>query len=601
MHKSSADHEAPPWTDVLLLAMLVAAVSWLSLTLTRIPSGIASVWVANGLLVGWLLSRPTQQWPRYVVAGFVAGVIARALAGNTALFAFVFTIASLLEVLLVASIVRRRFADVSDPRTFLRLGRIATLSTLVACLLSGLLAATAASAISNAPFADTFLVWYAAHVIGMALVATLTLVARIEGSSLLGRRGHRWEFAVSMLLIVVIVGAIFIQSRYPLLFVAYPPLLWAAYRHGFSGVIGGIVIVAIISSIATALGHGPLTLVTSISETGRTFLVQSFIGTACLMTFSVALIIAERARMSAKVRESETHYRMLADYSHDVVVRLRADGQRLYVSPSSKDILGWEPAELLVPGMVIVHPDDRAKQQNVVKSVMESGDPTTATYRLRHKDGHYVWIEAAARAIPSMEQDGTMDMIFAGRDISERVQAQQQLEERQRDLDQLARVDSLTGLANRRQFDERLALGLARSLRQHLPIALLYLDIDYFKTINDSLGHAVGDAVLKGFAQRLSTCVREGDLVARLGGDEFAVLVEDAATPQVAETIARKLVNAMAQPVLIEGAPLAVTTSIGIAFCTRQTDAAELLQVADKALYAAKHAGRNTYHLTAME
>jgi len=586
---------------LLLLTLLIAAASYFSLTLTRVPSGVAAMWVSNGLVVGWLLSRPPPTWPRYLVAAFVAGAAARALAGDGLALACALTFANLVEILIVAGTVRRYFDDVGNPSRWLQLGRIATGSTLVACAVSGVLAASAVSLLGHAPFLELLVVWYPAHVIGMVLVGTLTLVAHREGAGLLGRPGRRGGFALSMLLIVLVVGTIFSQSRFPVLFLALPPLLWAAYRHRFPGVLIGITLLAVISATATALGHGPITLGRDLGETERVFLVQVFIGTACLLTFPVALVMAERARLAAKVRQSEAHYRMLADYSHDVVVRMRADGQRLYVSPSSREVLGWEPAEMLVPGMVIVHPDDRETQLHAISTVMATGEAVTVAYRLRHKDGHYIWIEAVARPIPSADHDSTMDVILAGRNIHKRVAAEESLKASPRQLEQLARADSLTGLPNRRMFDERLALALARSRRHGTPLALLYMDIDYFKRINDSLGHLAGDAVLKDFAQRLSTCVRTEDLVARLGGDEFVMLVEDAATVPGAEIIARKLIDCVGRPSQVEGTDIAITTSIGIAFCLRPTNAEELLWYADKALYVAKGNGRNTFHLVTME
>jgi diguanylate cyclase (GGDEF)-like protein len=156
-----------------------------------------------------------------------------------------------------------------------------------------------------------------------------------------------------------------------------------------------------------------------------------------------------------------------------------------------------------------------------------------------------VWIEAVARTMPSVDDPDAVDIIYSGRDVSLRIAAEQALLASQRELEALARVDSLTGLPNRRQFDERLSLAVARSRRPGLPIALLYLDIDHFKQINDTHGHGVGDQVLRVFAARLARCVRAGDLVARLGGDEFVVLVEDALLPQAAEFIARKLIATM--------------------------------------------------------
>ncbi|MGH8025817.1 MAG: diguanylate cyclase domain-containing protein, partial [Pseudoxanthomonas sp.] len=160
-----------------------------------------------------------------------------------------------------------------------------------------------------------------------------------------------------------------------------------------------------------------------------------------------------------------------------------------------------------------------------------------------------------------------------------------------------AHLDSLTGLANRRQFDERLVHALGRPRRQGLAVALMYMDIDHFKQVNDGYGHAAGDEVLRVFGQRLSACVRSGDLVARLGGDEFVVLIEDLTAPGTAETIAGKLIEAMGEGIAVEKTMLHVTTSIGIAYSVHPAVAKTLTAAADAALYAAKSAGRNTWQL----
>ena len=155
----------------------------------------------------------------------------------------------------------------------------------------------------------------------------------------------------------------------------------------------------------------------------------------------------------------------------------------------------------------------------------------------------------------------------------------------------------MTGLGNRRQFDERLEQAIARSRRQGSPLVLMSLDLDKFKAINDTHGHLAGDAVLKAFAERLSTCVRDVDAVARLGGDEFVVLIEDARTPQVAEVIAQKILAVVRAPVVFEGVAIQMGTSIGIAFVLQAASANALLALADKALYEAKSAGRNTWRV----
>ena len=163
-------------------------------------------------------------------------------------------------------------------------------------------------------------------------------------------------------------------------------------------------------------------------------------------------------------------------------------------------------------------------------------------------------------------------------------------------LSALARVDNLTGLPNRNHLYERLGEALARSRRGGFPTACLYLDIDHFKAINDTLGHAGGDEVLRQFGARLSSCVRETDLVARLAGDEFVIVLEGLDQPQAASAIAAKVVAAMRSPFSVEGGERFVSTSIGVAISNaKKQDVDALLKKADAALYEAKRAGRGGY------
>jgi diguanylate cyclase (GGDEF)-like protein/PAS domain S-box-containing protein len=165
--------------------------------------------------------------------------------------------------------------------------------------------------------------------------------------------------------------------------------------------------------------------------------------------------------------------------------------------------------------------------------------------------------------------------------------------EYERQLHALAHSDHLTGLPNRRSYEERLAQAIARARRGATPLALAYLDVDHFKQINDGLGHAVGDTVLREFARRLAAVVRSTDTVARLAGDEFVVVLEQVGSPLECERIAAKLLDAIRPPFALDGRTLQVTTSIGIAWSPRP-DQAALAHAADEAMYLSKHAGRNT-------
>jgi diguanylate cyclase (GGDEF)-like protein len=165
--------------------------------------------------------------------------------------------------------------------------------------------------------------------------------------------------------------------------------------------------------------------------------------------------------------------------------------------------------------------------------------------------------------------------------------------EYERQLHALAHSDHLTGLPNRRSYEERLAQAVARARRGATPMALAYLDVDHFKQINDSLGHAVGDAVLREFARRLAATVRATDTVARLAGDEFVIVLEQVGSPLECERVAAKLHDAIRAPFELDGRTLQVTSSIGIAWSARPEQVA-LAHAADEGLYRSKHAGRDT-------
>jgi diguanylate cyclase (GGDEF)-like protein len=182
----------------------------------------------------------------------------------------------------------------------------------------------------------------------------------------------------------------------------------------------------------------------------------------------------------------------------------------------------------------------------------------------------------------------------------ERQTITQRLEEMQKQLDTLARNDALTGLPNRRFFEERVQEAIARTRRRQEPIGVMYLDLDRFDSINDSLGRAGGDAVLQEFARRLRASLRETDIAARYAGDEFMVLLEDVADEWAAERVATKILQAMNPVFRVAGHPLAVTTSIGVALhCGDAEDLETLLSRADLALFSAKKEGRNRVKVAA--
>lgn len=427
------------------------------------------------------------------------------------------------------------------------------------------------------------------------------------------------------------------------------------------------------------------------------------------------------------LKDSETRYRVLADAASDMIVRRTIGNVRTYVSPASLELLGYSPENMLsLPFADMLHPEDRQRTSNFIDNLLAGRvENDRITHRLRHSDGHWVWIEARSRLLRDVN-GAPVEIITAARDVSERVAAEEALrasetrlraseerlahaldsgsdglwdwdlttktvwlserwyrmlgyeigelephirtwtrivhpEDRRRTLlamrkhlgghtpgyeseyrlrtkrgvyiwvltrgkivgrdgsgralrvvgtqidithrkeaeQQIAHMathDGLTGLPNRVLFRARLDLALATARRHGSTCAVLALDLDRFKNVNDTLGHPAGDTLLRVIADRLQFVIRDGDTVARLGGDEFAIIVSRVDGPQCASLVAQRVIDAVGQPVDIDEQSASVGVSIGIALGTHDSpDVESVFKNADIALYCAKAAGRNSY------
>ena len=284
-------------------------------------------------------------------------------------------------------------------------------------------------------------------------------------------------------------------------------------------------------------------------------------------------------------------YSKILEHVEDVISVVDLRGRYLYASPSHRRVLGYEPHELIgTGGLAMFHPDDVTGIRAKMARCLISPHIASATARVRHKAGHYVLLEGVGTCIRNGL--GLPEMfLVTSRDISGRVAA----EDRMR---QLAMHDPLTGLPNRDLLEDRIGLALATARREGERLAVLMLDLDRFKQVNDSLGHAAGDELLRQVAQRLRELLREEDTVARIGGDEFAVLLPRLAASRDATQVARMLVASLCAPFGVEGRQVSIGVSLGIAlFPTHGRDPAALLRRADAALYRAKGDGRSTYRV----
>jgi diguanylate cyclase (GGDEF)-like protein/PAS domain S-box-containing protein len=294
---------------------------------------------------------------------------------------------------------------------------------------------------------------------------------------------------------------------------------------------------------------------------------------------------ADRERgLHAGIETSERRFRALLSAASDVFLVIDAVGTVFYQSPAVEQVLGYRPEDRLGRKMFeLTHPDDLPYLLTSIEEVaLQPGGQRNAEYRALHKDGSYRVVDATIRNL--LEDEAVRGIVINYRDVTEQRELERQLRHE-------AFHDSLTGLANRALLIDRVEHAMLRR-RRNRALAVMFMDLDDFKTINDSLGHAAGDNVLQAVAERLRACLRLEDTIARPGGDEFAMLVEDS-TPAAVEALAGRVLDGLRAPFDVAGRPLQIGASIGVAMVGADpVSADELLRDADAAMYIAKARGK---------
>jgi diguanylate cyclase (GGDEF)-like protein/PAS domain S-box-containing protein len=311
--------------------------------------------------------------------------------------------------------------------------------------------------------------------------------------------------------------------------------------------------------------------------------------------------ITERKHAERQLRVQQEFLQSVIDGVHDTIMVIDENCNIQLMNEAARASLNPEfIADIHHPKCheVFHHSNTPCDGENYpcpLHQVIESGKPTTVVHSHPGADGKLSHVELIAT--PLLEEDGTVrSVIESARDITGHLSAQQQLEEQKVWLERLAHHDALTGLPNRLLFLDRLQQAIKKAHREDNQLAVLFVDLDRFKQINDSLGHAMGDAVLKAVARRLQGCLREDDVVARLGGDEFTIILDSLHKPQHAMVLAQKLIRSVQRPVRHEDHELYVSASVGISLYPQDGQNADvLLQNADAAMYKAKDEGRSNF------
>ena len=416
-------------------------------------------------------------------------------------------------------------------------------------------------------------------------VALNSLAATLVGIVVWFLPWERWPRGASLVLVPIAFTLIAIQNhvtggepyRYAIFFVI--SFVWIGFAH----------------QRGTSLRFAPLYLVaylvpffTTGTATAVALASTLVVAPICLVVGEAMAWVSDRLRSLERDRlleSSEARFRSLVHYASDIILILGPDLLIQYESPAVERVLNHRVAERIGCSPVdIVHPDDRAWVAEALRGLAKRpGDVITLEYRVADAGGSWHTVEASASNL--LDNPNVRGVVINYRDVTDRRALDEQLRHQ-------AFHDPLTGLPNRALFHNRVEHSLARHGRSPSTVAVVLADLDDFRTINDSLGHEVGDQVLKAVAERLQREMRAGDTVARLGGDEFAILLEDVMADE-ATLGAERLLACLSSPIRVAHRQLAVTASIGVAVAQSRVETVdELIRHADAAMYLAKERGR---------
>ncbi|MCU0869422.1 MAG: EAL domain-containing protein [Burkholderiales bacterium] len=450
-------------------------------------------------------------------------------------------------------------------------------------------------AVPDGRFFDALLVWWSGDLLGISLV-TPVIVSWTRDERLVRTRRDRLELATVVASGAIVVPLALVASadarvQIALLSLALPLLVIAVLRFGQR--VGGLMATGVVVAcvVATVRRSG---------DSGGEMWENLALLDAPLVMYLLTLQIlgaanAQRQDAEKALHDSEQRWRALARNSADLVLVLDADGIVRYASPSSIRILGVTPSMLEQHRFFDrVHSDDRPALETAFRDALQAPEARFEREARVLRDGR-TWVVLQTIGDNLLEDAAIGGVLLTSRDITARREAELRVE-------QLATRDALTGLPNRLLLTDRLHRNLFNASRHADRFAVMFIDLDHFKAINDTLGHDAGDDLLKQVAERLTACVRRGDTVARLGGDEFVVMLErivdDADVAQVAE----KMVAELTRPFDISGHSLVTSCSIGVALYPGDgLDAGALLKSADTAMYQAKAQGRGRYRFFSAE
>jgi len=579
---------------LVIVALAYFATGWLGLLLPYVGSHITLIWLPTGIAVAALLRWGYRCWP----AIFVGAMAVNLAIGSSPGLAFSIAIGNTLAPLLSAWILH--FFKFKTELT-----RVHDVLLLVAAACVGMVVSASGGvaslfhygAVAESQLRLSWLVWWLGDTVGVLLtLPILVTITKGEWVYLWQQRRKylAWCGIVSILEIAIFQLVSDASGQFALLaFLVLPLVIWTAMRFGVTGASLAVLGLSIIAVLATVNAHGPFYQ----ADMHQGILsLWVFMSTLALVALMITVLQSERAATEKALLNSEAQLRAVIDGAIDGIVTIDEEGRLVEFNPAAERILGYQREQVIGRSLaeVMIPPAMREAHSKGHQHFIATGEQHIFDRRLEmvamRADGSEFPVELT---ITSMHDKGLNLVTGFIRDISKRKKAEE-------DIRNLAFFEVLTGLPNRRLLLDRLQQAFATSARAQTHGAVLFIDLDNFKSLNDSRGHDVGDLLLIEVSMRIRACVRDEDTVARLGGDEFVVVLEDlsgnidyAATE--ARAVGEKILSEINKPYTLQSMEHHSSSSIGVSlFLGYDVGVDELLKRADTAMYQAKASGRNT-------
>ncbi len=573
----------------LLPGLAYAAAAAFSIVLTRVGDGVAMFWIATAFLVPVLVAWPARRWWPTLVACWLGSVAATGLLGFGWQLSPLLATANCAEAAIAALLMRAAHRRFHSFTSLPWMGLALLSGALIAPLLSGTMATAAIAGFVGLPASEVLKDWMVSHGLGfiaLSPAAGLLLQAQYRRRSILPEPGKRATSAIALSAVIVAGALCFGQSSVPMMFL---PILVMMYVMILTDLTTSAIAMFLLVAMGTAsafVGTGPLRLIAA-EPAERILFLQLYAACMALTSIPIAMMLEKRRKMFSALEESEARYRLLADFSTDIIMVTDNLGELRYVSPSIRQLGEFEPDDLVGKSMNSLIAEQHREEiaEAYLRVLRNPGATASVEFLGITRSNGMRWFETHMRGI--FREDGSVDGVCSVvRDIAKR-------KRRESEMQSVSLADPLTSLANRRAFE----VVMASTGKENGESYVALFDLDHLKRVNDGFGEAVGDAVIASFARAARGVLRDGDLLARLGSEEFAVHLHETTLAQarlVCERIRAALVNEVRVVAPHAGD---VSASVGISLCSGPLEA--VMRRAEAALREAKAKGGNRLAIAA--